>query len=134
MNMRTPPRLACFLLRLRLSRAHYESIAGDLCEEFFEGRRSRAWFWRQAISTLGGRFQHAEHLEPKGAQPMTLFADLCQDVRYSIRTLRKQPGFAIVAVLALALGIGVNTGIFTILNAIALRPLPVADAGHVVSV
>ena len=65
---------------------------------------------------------------------MTLFADLWQDVRYSIRTFRKQPGFAIVAVLALALGIGVNTGIFTILNAIALRPLPVADAGRVVSV
>ena len=65
---------------------------------------------------------------------MTLIADLWQDVRYSIRTLRKQPGFAIVAVLALALGIGVNTGIFTILNAIALRPLPVADAGRVVNV
>ena len=65
---------------------------------------------------------------------MTLIADLWQDVRYSIRTLRKQPGFAIVAVLALALGIGVNTGIFTILNAIALRPLPVADAGKVVNV
>jgi predicted permease len=65
---------------------------------------------------------------------MTLFSDLWQDVRYSIRTLRKHPSFAIVAILALALGIGVNTGIFTILNAIALRPLPVADAGKVVSV
>ncbi len=65
---------------------------------------------------------------------MTLFSDLWQDVRYSVRTLRKNPGFAIVAILALAFGIGVNTGIFTILNAIALRPLPVADAGKVVSV
>jgi hypothetical protein len=134
MNMRNPPRLACLLLRLRLSKAHYECIVGDLCEEFVQERRSRAWFWRQAVSTIGGRFQRAEHLEPKGAYPMTLFADLWQDVRYSIRTFRKQPGFAIVAVLALALGIGVNTGIFTILNAIALRPLPVADAGRVVSV
>ena len=65
---------------------------------------------------------------------MTLFSDLWQDVRYSVRTLRKSPSFAIVAVLALAFGIGVNTGIFTILNAIALRPLPVADAGKVVGI
>lgn len=65
---------------------------------------------------------------------MTFFSGLRQDVRYSVRTLRKSPSFVIVAVLALALGIGVNTGIFTILNAIALRPLPVADAGKVVSV
>ena len=65
---------------------------------------------------------------------MTFFSDLWQDIRYSVRTLRKHPSFAIVAVLALALGIGVNTGIFTILNAIALRPLPVANAGKVVSV
>jgi macrolide transport system ATP-binding/permease protein len=65
---------------------------------------------------------------------MTLFSDLWLDVQYSVRTLSKNPGFAIVAILALAFGIGVNTGIFTILNAIALRPLPVADAGRVVSV
>jgi macrolide transport system ATP-binding/permease protein len=133
MNMRNPPRLACLLLRLRLSKAHYECILGDLQEEFVQERRSRAWFWRQALSTLGGRFQNVE-LEPKGAHAMTFLSDLWQDVRYSMRTLSKHPSFAIVAVLALALGIGVNTGIFTLLNAIALRPLPVADSGRVVSV
>ena len=132
--MRNPPRLACLLLRIRLSKAHYECLAGDLFEEFRQEHRSRAWFWRQTFSTLSPPFRSLEHLEPKGAPPMNLFADLWQDVRYSIRTLRKHPSFAIVAVVALALGIGVNTGIFTILNAIALRPLPVADAGRVVSV
>ncbi len=65
---------------------------------------------------------------------MTYVSDVWQDVRYSVRTLGRNPGFVIVAVLALALGIGINTGIFTILNAIALRPLPVADAGRVVTV
>ncbi len=57
-----------------------------------------------------------------------------QDVRYSLRMFGKSPGFALVAVLALAFGIGANSAIFTLLNAIALRPLPVRDAGEVVTV
>ena len=59
---------------------------------------------------------------------------LLQDLRYSLRMLRKAPGFAIVAVLALAFGIGVNGAIFTLLNALALRPLPVKNSGEVVTV
>jgi macrolide transport system ATP-binding/permease protein len=65
---------------------------------------------------------------------MMLPAGLWQDVRYAVRTLRATPGFAAVAVVALALGIGVNTGIFTVLNAVALRPLPLKDPNRVVSV
>jgi predicted permease len=134
--MRTPPRLACLLLRLRLSRAHYECIVGDLLEEFHNGHRSRFWFWQQALSALGRRFHGIDHLESEsqGVTFMTLFSDFWQDVRFSARALRKSPSFSIVAVLALAFGIGANTGIFTILNALALRPLPVADAGRVVGV
>jgi macrolide transport system ATP-binding/permease protein len=57
-----------------------------------------------------------------------------RDLRYGARALAKNPGFTAVAVLAIALGIGVNTGIFSVLNGIALKLLPVPRAGQIVSV
>lgn len=56
------------------------------------------------------------------------------DVRYALRTFARRPSFAIAAVTILALGIAVNTIAFSLVNSLALRPLPVPDAGRVVRV
>src|SRR6185295_8466465 len=59
---------------------------------------------------------------------------LAQDVRYALRMLRQSPAFTSVAVLSLALGIGANTAIFTFLDALLLRTLPIRNAGELVEV
>src|SRR5262247_3404475 len=94
--------------------------------------RWRRLDWRNKLELLrrsSGAFWDALLLQPRRLED-----EMFQDLRFGLRMLLKNPGFTLVAALTLALGIGVNTALFTLFNAVALRPLPVKDPDHVVKV
>jgi len=70
----------------------------------------------------------------RGARWTDFVTDLRQDVRYAMHALRRTPGWTTVAVLTLALGIGANTAVFTVVNGVLLRPLPFRDSGRLMLV
>jgi predicted permease len=80
---------------------------------------------RQARHSMGGVEQVKE--ECRDARGVSAFESTLRDVQYGLRQLRKRPGFAAVVIVSLGLGIGANTAIFTLINAVLLRSLPVQD-------
>jgi len=103
-----------------------------LTEEKMKEGRPRAAARRQALIELGGVEQVKE--EVRAARPGRLLENFARDLRFAVRTLAKSPGFAAVAVLTLAVGIGANTAIFTIVHDFLFSPRPYPDEAQVVQV
>jgi predicted permease len=88
--------------------------------------------WRNKLELL--RRSASAFWDALCLQPERWEDEMIQDLRYGVRMLLKNPGFTVVSALTLALGIGVNTALFTLFNAIVLRPLPIKNADRIVKI
>ena len=126
-------RICSFFRRSRLDREFDAEIAAHLdlaIDENIRGGMSPEEARRLALIRLGGLQQSKElHRRARGLPALEIGI---QDLRYRLRTLRRDRSFAVVAVLMLGLGIGANVAVFSVVNEILLRPLPFKDPRQLV--
>lgn len=133
-----PPRLAEWLLEWALDGDAFEAIAGDLEEEFRRDsirhcRRARRRYRRLALQSVLACWWRRARRRP-AVRGEAMLTTVARDLGYAIRMLRRQPSFAAVLIFTLSLGIGGTTAIFSIFEAVLLRPLPYADEERIVMV
>jgi len=109
-------------------RAHLEMLTEENLRRGMQAEEARY----AALRIFGSVDRAKEEYREQRGLPM--LETLAEDVRYGFRQLRRRPGFALVAILTLALGIGANTAIFSAVYAVLLKPLPFRNAGQLVRV
>ena len=119
-----PPRIASWVLRRLLPGRDGDAIAGDLSEAYSARGGGALWYWVQVLACVRVRLSPHRRAIP----------DLRQDLHYALRMIRRNPGYAVAAMLCLALGIGVNSTVFSLLDGMYFRTLPVPHADRMVAV
>ena len=144
-----PPRIAEALFKKLLRTPDRDFILGDLAEEFAHkaasgGLHARLWYWAQLVQSIRPSVtRHTRNyraprkeklLDTRKGRRLDCLDSLRQDVQFAFRQLRQYPGFTVVVVLTLALGIGANTAIFSIVHATLFEGLPYPEADRLVYV